>query len=443
MMTAVGPVKDIGRVIEVCNPHVAIDREELEPYYVDCSPVRGGASIEQLERFLVGSQRPTHQLLSGHRGCGKTSEIYQLRKRLEGGDAGRRYRTIYLDADAELDTNDVTLVDLVLVIIKRIREETEQITFSWTQWKHLWSELLQVLERSDIESKQELNLGIVKWSWAIKSNPEARAGIRKAYEPWVSRLLELANDYLVEVRRATQQQGYGDVVLIIDSLDRIVLKEQDRETGKTNHDALFVDRASQIKALDVHMLITLPISMCYTSINAPQLGTLYDNEPVIIPMIKTWDRKSGKDDRGLDILGEILGRRLDLDRIFDERETWLTACRESGGSVRDLFRIVIQAALQRKGERLTRQDIEAGLASIVNTYDRLTWGPFLPIFVHVSKEHQFPDDVDVTLKRQALYNLFVLEYQDQNGTPWFDLHPFVRRARAVKQSLAPGGGDGC
>jgi len=440
-MTSQAPVTDVGRVIEVCNPQVAIDREELEPYYVDCSTVRGGASIEQLERFLLGSERSTHQLLSGHRGCGKTSEIYRLRKRLEQGVAGKRYKTIYLDADAELDTNDVTLLDLILVIIKGVREETEHIAYSWTQWEHLWSELRQVLDRSEIESRQELNLGIVKWSWAIKSNPAAREGIRRVYEPWISRLLELGNDYLVEVRSAMREQAYHDVVLIIDSLDRIVLKEQDKETGKTNHDALFVDRASQIKALDVHMLLTVPISMCYTSINAPQLGTLYDNEPVIIPMIKTRDRDTGEDDQGgLAILEQILRRRLDLDRIFDGRDTWLLACRESGGSVRDLFRIVNQAALKRKGERLTLRDVEAGITSIVNTYDRLTWGPFLPVFAHVSREHQFPDDVDVRLKRQALHNLFILEYQ--NEISWFDLHPFVRRARAVRQALLAGGSGG-
>jgi hypothetical protein len=436
-VTPLAPVKDISRVIEVCNPQVAIDREELEPYYVDCSPARGGGSIEQLARFIAGSDRPTHQLLSGHRGCGKTSEIYRLRKWLEHGIAGKRYKTIYLDADAELDLNDVILLDLLLVIVKRVREETEQVAHSWTQWAHLWRELRQVLERSDIETRQDLNLGIVKWSWAIKSNPAAREGIRRAYEPWLSRLLELGNDYIAEVRAAMHKHGYDDVVLVIDSLDRIVLKEQDQETGKTNHDALFVDRASQIKALDVHMLLTVPISMCYTSINAPQLGTLYDNEPVIIPMIRIKDRDTGRDDpQGLALLEEILGKRLDLDRIFDGREPWLTACRESGGSVRDLFRIVNQATLKRKGERLTRVDIEAGLASIVNTYDRLTWGPFLSTFACIARAHQFPDDVDDRLKRQALHNLFVLEYQNEGS--WFDLHPFVRRARAVKQALAAG-----
>ena len=440
-MRTLVPVTDIARVIEVCNPQVAIDRAELEPYYVDCSPVRGGASMEELARFIMESDRPTHQLLSGHRGCGKTSEIYRLRKQLEQGQRERRYKTIYLDADAELDTNDVSVLDLILVVIKKIREETETVAFSWTQWQHLWNELRQVLDRSDIEAKQEFNLGIVKWSWAIKSNPAAREGIRKVYEPWVSRLLELARDYLAEVRSALRKDGYSDVVLIIDSLDRIVLKEQDKESGKTNHDALFVDRAGQIKALDVHMILTLPISMCYTSINAPQLGTLYDNEAVIIPMIKTRRRETGEDEpKGLAVLEEILRRRLDLDRIFDGRETWLLACRESGGSVRDLFRIVNQATVKRRGERLTQQDVEAGLATIVSTYDRQTWGPYLPIFAHLSRAHQFPDDVDVKLKRLALHNLFVLEYQ--NEIPWFDLHPFVRRARAVKEALAAGAGRG-
>lgn len=436
-MTAQAPVKSLDRVIEVCNPQVAIDREELLPYYVDCSPVRGGASIEQLERFIRGSQRATHQLLSGHRGCGKTSEIYRLRRRLEGGGGGKRYKTISMDADEELDVNDVSLVDLILAIIKRVRQETEAVGYRWTQWEHLWAELRKVLDGSEIESKQELNLGIVKWSWAIKSNPAAREGIRKAYEPWVSRLLELANDYLAEVRGAMREGGYDDVVLMIDSLDRIVLKVLDEKTGKTNHDALFVDRAGQIKALDVHTLLTVPISMCYTSINAPQLGTLFDNEPVIIPMIKVRQPDSGKDDPGgLEILEEILRKRLHLESIFDARDTWLLACRESGGSVRDLFRIVNQATLKRKGERLTRQDVEAGLTSIVNTYDRLTWGPFLPIFTHVFRERQFPDDVDDRRKREALHNLFVLEYQ--NDTSWFDLHPFVRRARAVKQAFVEG-----
>jgi hypothetical protein len=54
--------------------------------------------------------------------------------------------------------------------------------------------------------------------------PDARSQIRKALEPNVSNLIQAANDLLDEAVTRLKAKGYNDLVLIVDNLDRIVLR---------------------------------------------------------------------------------------------------------------------------------------------------------------------------------------------------------------------------
>ena len=60
-----------------------------DPRYVDCSVERGSAGLLTVManniRFSSGS---THQLLSGQRGCGKTTELFLLGQALMNAEPG-------------------------------------------------------------------------------------------------------------------------------------------------------------------------------------------------------------------------------------------------------------------------------------------------------------------------------------------------------------------
>lgn len=58
----------------------------------------------------------TAQLFTGHRGCGKSTELFRLRKRLE--DAG--YAVIYFEADEIIDVEDITYSDVLVALAQQV-----------------------------------------------------------------------------------------------------------------------------------------------------------------------------------------------------------------------------------------------------------------------------------------------------------------------------------
>jgi hypothetical protein len=70
--------------------------ESGDPRYVDCSPARGGEDVVKfLSLRIENSNRPISQLISGHRGCGKSTELKRLVKDLEN----EGYLVVYFAAD--------------------------------------------------------------------------------------------------------------------------------------------------------------------------------------------------------------------------------------------------------------------------------------------------------------------------------------------------------
>jgi hypothetical protein len=83
-------------------------------------------------------------------------------------------------------------------------------------------------------------------------------------------------------------QGFQDIVLVIDELDKIpqkVLSDQ----GLTNHENLFLDNAATLRAISCSLLMTIPIELAYS----PAQGRLRDDYGAAIgtiPLVTVADR---------------------------------------------------------------------------------------------------------------------------------------------------------
>ena len=62
-------------------------------------------------------------LFTGHRGCGKSTELQRLKKSWDGC-----YRVIYVESDVEIDSKDA---DLYLVIIKQVSDDLAKLGLSF------------------------------------------------------------------------------------------------------------------------------------------------------------------------------------------------------------------------------------------------------------------------------------------------------------------------
>ena len=92
--------------------------EAGDPRYVDCTDVRGNEDVvATLFNAVTRSDHALHQLCTGHRGSGKSTELRRLKDRLEKDG----FAVIYFEADDELDLNDLKYSDLLLARVHRLK----------------------------------------------------------------------------------------------------------------------------------------------------------------------------------------------------------------------------------------------------------------------------------------------------------------------------------
>ena len=100
-----------------CDPAEPLNYGDVR--YVPCDDVRGTDDlVAQIANSVRRSDKPVHLLFTGHRGCGKSTELKRLYQRLTTPTAKTRpFFVVYFEADAEdVDVNDVDFADVLLAI---------------------------------------------------------------------------------------------------------------------------------------------------------------------------------------------------------------------------------------------------------------------------------------------------------------------------------------
>ncbi len=98
--------------------------DDIERYYVDLSAVRNTVAIEGVSTDL-DLQEPGEFntiLFTGHRGCGKSTELKRIQSQCENA-----YRVIYIEFDLELDVNDAEYTDIYLLFIKKVADDLTEL----------------------------------------------------------------------------------------------------------------------------------------------------------------------------------------------------------------------------------------------------------------------------------------------------------------------------
>ena len=96
------PATNLTDAFNACDP--ARPLEAGDPRWVDLAGGRGdeGSAVAQCRRRILRSDTPLVQLLAGHRGCGKSTELRRLQRSLERDG----FFVAYFEVDADLDLED-------------------------------------------------------------------------------------------------------------------------------------------------------------------------------------------------------------------------------------------------------------------------------------------------------------------------------------------------
>jgi hypothetical protein len=422
---------DVARFSRACNPSrtLIVGNPEDRPYYIDFAEVRGGKIIEALNRTItkLSPNEPTCQLFTGHIGCGKSTELYRLKAELEE----QGFYVVYFEADQDLDVADVDVTDVLLAIARQVSSklETMKIRLQPGYFARLLADIGAVLQTPIEFSEAEFSVGIGKIVARTKDSPQFRSQLRQYLESRTSSILESINDELLN--RATaelMQRRYKGLVVIIDNLDRV--ENRLNAAGRSQPEYLFIDRGSQLRELNCHVVYTIPLALIFSSEAEALKNRLGGGvAPKVLPMVPVQLQNGQECVEGMALLRQlVLARafpdvnpmqRLELiPQLFDHPDTLDRLCRISGGHVRNLLGF-IYGCLQQQDPPFSRSSLEL----IIRTYQddlALTitdaqWAILRQVAQHKTINNE-------PTYQHLLRSLFVFEYRGSQGR-WFDLNP--------------------
>lgn len=277
--------------------------------------MRGGWDVfKELGRRIERSKEPTCQLYTGHRGVGKSTELLRLKKHLES----KRYFVVYFAADSgDIEPQDTEYADILLACTRHLVESirlqaAENPLLEWmkARWTSLKDLALTEVRFEDLKLEQQIHQ-FSKITANLRAVPDIRRKVRQELNQNTVSLIDAMNEFIAEAQKLLSAE-YAGLVLMADSLDRIV--EQTRETanGKTstNYDEIFLTRSELLKGLKCHAIYTLPISMVYSH----RFSQLEDNysRPDVLPMIMVRDRANKAYAPGIEKLRELVRKRIEI-----------------------------------------------------------------------------------------------------------------------------------
>jgi hypothetical protein len=162
-----------------------------------------------------------------------------------------------------------------------------------------------------------------------------------------------------------------------------------------------------------------------------------------LPTVKVQQKDGKAHKKGIDALVALVAARADLDSVFANQGVIRFLAQMSGGSVRDLMRLLFEAqSLARVDDkdRIHHASAKDAVQRIRVDLERTLW-PYQALGkVHQSKSLPEPEAADQHQLEQArafyadlLIKGVVLEYN--GGACWYDVHPIMRDIGAFKDAL--------
>ncbi|MDJ0676209.1 MAG: ATP-binding protein [Calothrix sp. MO_167.B42] len=404
-----------------------------DPAYVDCKEVRGdGDILVEVGRDILYSERMTTQLYAGHRGAGKSTELLRLQEFLDNNGCF----VVYFPADEQdIEPEDAQYTDILLActrhLIEGLKNANPAPLLNWL--KSRWQDLQDLALAEVAFDKLSLNLQIAQFAKItanLRTEPTQRHKIRQLVNPHTVSLIEALNEFIKDGKK-NLPEGYEQLVVIADNLDRIVPVPQ--EDGRNNHDQIFIDRSEQLKALDCHVIYTVPISMVYSN-RATDLRDIYGADAQVLPMIMVQTPDNQPFQRGIDKITEVLQKRINRVKpemsivdMFEAQEGLQQLCLMSGGHVRNLLLLMKEAIKYSDTLPIRNRALQRSISEARNTYRNTVYHNEWEALARVYQTKQIENQ---ELYRNLLFQRCVLEYRYINAEDeiqcWYDIHPLIK-----------------
>lgn len=407
-----------------------LNEDNFDAFYYDKTMdirmgYKGDSPMDNLFDDCTTPLAKNAHLLSGHRGCGKSTELFALKRRLE--EAGHPVCIIYCQSEMNMDLADCW--DIMLLISEGLCliADEKGIGLPDDLVGDMFSYILQDVEASEeFTQATNINIGLVLSLIAsIKSGLQMGDTQRITLKTKMERRGSDWRRYVDEISNIITDDMQGkQPILIFEDLDKI----------EPSNRALDIFRYNMLTKMKFPVIYTFPIAEVYNPRFAALKG-LYKTHK--LPMIKVRNIDKTENEVGIGVIRKIIDKRADL-RFFDDRALDLLIT-QTGGVLRHLFECILTAC--RITIRIENTKIEAdeakraleGLTSDLMTRIPMTDNRML---INIYEDTNYKKQLEETSSvLQHMHGLVVLEYQ--NGERWHDLHPLV--ADFLKKRGAIGG----
>lgn len=428
--------RELSQIQDAFNPNPLTEKNELDEFYMNTSFARTGDEYSDFVQMVSMQLQDStevfqHKLFIGHPGCGKTTELYKLLQKTKE----MNFASCMGRCDLELDSADIEYTDvlfLILDLLVRMAKEYE-IEFDSRLAQSIydyWKQDIELISTSTTEKESVISgefdgtvglSGLIKImaqiKGVIKNSFDSRKQIRSHIDPSSSELVSRIQDVIEIISKACAEKGMNKIPLIIlDGLDKIPLAQAIK---------IFRENGSKFSSLQVHLIVTFPISLTYSK-EYGDIQIWFPN-PEKLPMIKIkkWEKTHYADgyQEGIDTMRQIVEKRAELS-LFEEN-VLDQLIQYTGGYIRDLFRCISKASVRarmRNSTTISMKDAEISLNNLESDLNGRYNDELIPIMrkIYNGEKHVNSSESMIELLQVGA----VLEY---NGERWCDLHPLVEK----------------
>lgn len=417
MMTKAERIEDVFKVFE---PTPLDDEEIFDQFYVQTYEARGANAVTHMTLSLQHSSNTAIKILfMGHRGSGKSTELFLLEKEIED-----EFDVISFAIGEEVDVGTMTYTDFIFAIMSQIVKYVEKkselheilqddIAALYKYWEG--EKVFESVERcsGELETGFDAKLSFLKkiavrGSGILRTGAETKMTIRKTMEPKTGYLIQLMNQIISKINRNLSNKG---LVFIIEELDRV------------SYDVayeIFITYRKVVLSIKARMVLSFPIYMAYDA-NYNMVREDVDMHEML-SVIKVRDRDKNEFPKGIETLKQIMEKRADASLFTEEAVHFLIM--KSGGAIRDLFQMIRDAAFETMiagRDKISLEDAGVAYKKLKSEYERLIRSEdYVDKLISIYEEpRQLTTDETVM---ELLQSGLVLEY---NGERWCGVHPTV------------------
>ena len=370
-------------------------------------------------------------LFSGNRGTGKTTELMRLADMLLrlGCEVFYVNMTEYLNL-----TMSVEITDFLISVLGGLSEKTEE-RFGENPGKigffHRMGNFLQ--SNVKIEGFTIPAAG-AQLKMTLQQDPVFKKKLQEGMRGHVAQLVQDARAFATEaVSLVRSKTSPGKkIVLIVDSVEQLrgVGSSSDVAEIFKSAETLFSGHADKLRFQSLHLVCTIPP---YLSALAGNLATLYSGGKIyMLPSVHVYEgrpqdgAKPVQSKTGLAAMQKIVGGRFPEWKEFLTQDQLFRLAADSGGDLRDFFRLVklcVSQALYHPAP-LPDKVIEGAESDLRNDMPLADNDRNWLRKIQQSHKRELENLDKLPDFARLTENKYVLNYR--NGDDWFDVHPLLR-----------------